>query len=1419
MSNTSNIQTNMFISGAGIAGGAIITAINPNVSVTLSANATANTNNLTATLWNGNTFAGGTTVSAGTLKINGCSQNVGTNILGSPTGLGNVTFADGTTLDNSNGANTWFMPTLTLLGTLNLVGGNRLNLTFKNLELGGGTRTLNANSKSLTPTGGGTTLSSETTGICSWEMANITTLGAPVVQNGTLALASTAFSGTAYGAMRINNAMNWTAADLVIGSNVLLLVNNAGALGSSAATSPNVTVSGILDLLARSVNVKSLTGSGSVFGSMLAANATAATLSLNGSTGSTTFSGRISNGPGMGVLSLTKNGASTQILSGSNSFSGVTTILGGGTLVADNPSALGTTTNVIFGNANAQGYEGMLQLNAAPGNVFGVTISSYQNNGMLQLNYPSPALTLGALSLSQQNTLNITAGPNATGNPAVTFAAAGNTFGANNNTTVTTTLAPFGVTVSMGALSTVALTGNNGPKVNTLNLDGNGSGHQITGVISDSGVVTITNSYSAAAITKQNASTWTLSGANTYSGATAVNGGTLLIDGNSSAVTNTVTVAGGATLGGSGTLGGNVTVNANGLLSPGGATAGIATLTLASNLTLKGATLVFDLSNVAGESDRVAVSGGLTNTGANVIILNFPNGPAPAGTYTLMTYSGGRSGAGSITLAGTPYNYTNVSLNDTGTSLQLIVEEGGAYAESPFLTWKGATSTLWDTATSNWVANGAAAVYTEGSTVLFDDTAVNLTVSGSAAPGTVSFNNSVANYTVSAAMGGTGTLTKNGGAATTLAGATTYSGDTTINAGTLVVTNGGAITSPSATLYVANGTNTLAKGGVITVQTLLATNVVIGGQNKSVVSFNGGMLTTSNLNGLAASVLLPSSTSWSVNGTWNMNAGTHQTASVQTNGGWNWVYIGNSASNAAVTVNPGAVWSLGFNSTKTNSNLGMIIGNNAGGNYNTLTVNNSLLTNVAPISLANYTANGGNALIVTNGGQVFVGNGNNNGIQALTIGNTAGAYNNSLIVAGANDGNVKATVNLGNGRLYVGNVGTTGNWARVEQGGLVTNGPVFIWGVSNSVALSNGGQVFGNLACGRAGFFARAVVAGANGSGSKATWNAPTFVIGGGGTAQMNPGTNNVVLVDQGGVINATTTVVIGGGGVDTNAFGNGLCITNGGQFLSTVAVPIGYMINCNSNWVYVGGSSDLDENALLSLGTKAVTIGNDAQATGNFMTLASGGVVTNGTIVLGGISSRLYFDGGKLIARANGYPIQTNAVATDAQIVIRAGGAVFDSGTFTITNTLALWEDPASTGGGLTKRGSGKLVLLGANTYSGSNVVEAGTLTMAGAFNANLRVLSGATLNGTGTLHWQEGQVVKVDGTLDLSQLNLEIQTTGLLTIGERVIVDYASGSLSGTAFANVTGLPPKSSVVYDVTGKKIILRTFPIGTVMRVR
>ena len=187
-----------------------------------------NTGSGTTTLSGVNTFTGGVNVSSGTLLVGGTATSAGGNVTGSATGTGNVTFANGTSLSSASGA-TWNASTITLNGTLNLIGGNRLNVGFKTLELGNATRTVNVNSKSLSVTGNALNNNAESTGLWSWETNTLTGGSTPVIQNGTLDLETTSFSGSNYATFFLRST-DYSNANVTVGQNVILgLAGNQGS--------------------------------------------------------------------------------------------------------------------------------------------------------------------------------------------------------------------------------------------------------------------------------------------------------------------------------------------------------------------------------------------------------------------------------------------------------------------------------------------------------------------------------------------------------------------------------------------------------------------------------------------------------------------------------------------------------------------------------------------------------------------------------------------------------------------------------------------------------------------------------------------------------------------------------------------------------------------------------------------------------------------------------------------------------------------------------------------------------------------------------------------------------------------------------------------------------------------------------------
>ena len=158
---------------------------------------------------------------------------------------------------------------------------------------------------------------------------------------------------------------------------------------------------------------------------------------------------------------------------------------------------------------------------------------------------------------------------------------------------------------------------------NTLDVGGDNTSTTFSGVYQNSG--------GAAALTKTGTGTLTLSGFNTYTGATTVNAGTLAINNH---VLSPVTVKNGGTLAGNGTMDNTVTVNSGGTLSPGNSTARIFT----GDLTLNGGSmLTAELNglNAGIDYDQVVLTGTVTLGGGELdVLLGFT--PTVGNVFTII---------------------------------------------------------------------------------------------------------------------------------------------------------------------------------------------------------------------------------------------------------------------------------------------------------------------------------------------------------------------------------------------------------------------------------------------------------------------------------------------------------------------------------------------------------------------------------------------------------------------------------------------------------------------------------------------------------------------------------------------------------------------------------------------------------------
>ena len=564
-----------------------------------------------------------------------------------------------------------------------------------------------------------------------------------------------------------------------------------------------------------------------------------------------------------------------------------------------------------------------------------------------------------------------------------------------------------------------------------------------------------------------------------------------------------------------------------------------------------------------------------------------------------------------------------------------------------------------------------------------------------------------------------------------------------VDGATLIVTNGASLTAGQLNVGPTNAAVLkLYAGASISVQTLQVTNVVCGGTTNSIFNFNGGTLTTSNGSGsgYAANILLASNASWTINGNWNLNGGTNLICNAATNSNpAALVYFGSGMNNLQLNVNSNAAWwsAIPANSFATNIPSLVIGYNNATNNVAAINNGTLIATNyngLADPILVGYSAGStGNQLLITNGGQVFTRCYGNGGLVGGMIGNSGN--NNSAVVTGANGAGRKAAWNLGADRLQIGNGAAINSWVRVDQGGVITNAVIMMWGNYSSLLITNGGQFFcAGATVGRSGFNDSLVV-GSN----KATltfYNSGSMTVGGGSVSANNPGTNNTARVDAGGLITNLSSMYVGGNGYagDTNCIANTLVITNGGQVSSTAACYIGTQAGCNTNSASIGGGSGL---SVWDFGAHILTIGNTAKSSNNCATLFAGGLLMNlSSVILGGANSRLNFNGGALAAGSSGSLINTNSTALNAASFVQVGGAVIDDGGFAVTLPLPLLQDPNSAGGGLTKLGSGTLTLVSPNTYAGPTTIRTGTLALSGsgslASSPIITVAGGATFDNS---------------------------------------------------------------------------------------
>jgi autotransporter-associated beta strand protein len=202
-------------------------------------------------------------------------------------------------------------------------------------------------------------------------------------------------------------------------------------------------------------------------------------------------------------------------------------------------------------------------------------------------------------------------------------------------------------------------------------------------------------------------------------------------------------------------------------------------------------------------------------------------------------------------------------------------------------------------------------------------------------------------------------------------------------------------------------------------------------------------------------------------------------------------------------------------------------------------------------------------------------------------------------------------------------------------------------------------------------------------------------------------------------------------------------------------------------------GTLTLSNAAVLNCGTLDISRNADGNAIGSVgvVNLNGGTILCNkvGTATansqtgLNGTSATFNFNGGTLRLNSSTTPFfqgSTVAPAIPISAIVRSGGAVIDSNGKTNIFAEALLHDAglgSAPDGGLTKNGSGCLILVSNLSYTGDTAVNAGTLALSNAVALSsspvLAVAAGAALDASGrsdaTLTLANGQTLTGNGAV----------------------------------------------------------------------
>ncbi|TPJ75080.1 autotransporter-associated beta strand repeat-containing protein, partial [Mesorhizobium sp. B2-7-1] len=799
-------------------------------------------NTRTITLGDSNSFnapasIGSVTVKAGVLANGGANSSLGAGT--------SVNLANGGVLSYTGGAassnRTWTVSANangtinndSTTGALTLSGAATLNtnstLTF------GGSYTGGPNTFSGVISGSGN-LASNGAGV--WELTGASTrTGGITVDGGTLRAGSALAFGTTTtvtvnnGTLDLNNfnlaatSLAGTGGTIALGSGTLTV--NSASGGTTFAGS----ITGTGGLTKQGASTLTLTGANTYNGTT---NVSGGTLALDFSAASAPATDIISSASTLnmagGTLKVTGSAGQTQSFAATNITAGGNTIAGSGNVTL-NLGAINRSSGLVNFVLPTTG-----SITTTPSTVLGgwATVTTGVTTDYAQVDGAGNIIARVSYATKDDAGTWITGdvvsdeGGNAN---TPYFGAVGSNvqLGGLKYTVARSSTVTIGVGNTLGVDGTIIVSssvGNNAQTITGGQLTGPAGGGTLGVLQNSTGNYTIAstivdNGGGGTGFTKAGTGLVTLSGSNTYSGATIVSGGTLSV--------NTI---------------------ANG----GSASAIGASSNASSNLVLEGSTLRYTGLSTASDRGFTLVTNGAVTAGT-IDVTQAGTDLQFSGAVTSPDNSGlTKTGLGTLTLSNASNNYVGITTVNQGTLAASTLANGGANSSI------GASSN----ASSNLVLQSGGELEYLGATA-----SSNRGFTLASGGGAIGVAQTSTTLTLSGVATGAGSLTKNGTGTLILSGTNDYTGGTIVSAGTL---RAGSTSAFGTGLMTVNTGATLDLAGrANTVRGLSGTgNVLLGA---ATLTTNGSGSFSGSISGTGGVTIAPGTVSQTFAGCGNSYTG------------------------------------------------------------------------------------------------------------------------------------------------------------------------------------------------------------------------------------------------------------------------------------------------------------------------------------------------------------------------------------------------------------------------------------------------------------------------------------------------------------------------------------------------------------------